>query len=180
MRSFREKLIPTAPVLLADDYNDAETLMTSYPNLVLCIVYVTSRYLPGYQELQAVLEPSISSFLQFLLCSKAANGEEEFANMQALITLYIFTRLSTVERNDRSKSSSGINFWSIKSTCEVYAVKINLHRAVQTLEVCWRSGTMPSREDKRIKLYLCWLWLFTICHEYAGYSTIVLEYGTNT
>jgi hypothetical protein len=165
--SFQAKLLLTAPILVPDDYNDVDALMRDSPNLIHSIVYVASRFIPGYQELRESLASSIASFLRGSWITSFQSSEEQASNMHALLILYIFSRSGAVERSCGSEViQSGVNFWSIKLACEAYAVHIGLHRTVDAIHAAWRSSTVLGRTDVRVRLYLYWLWLFATSHQY--------------
>jgi hypothetical protein len=166
MLRFREKLLVTAPLLIAADYEDAAKLIEQSPDLVTCIVYVTSKYVPGYAHLRTTLMSKISDFMQNLPSQNANSLTDQLTNMKALIILYLFTRTTAIQQKSEPASASSF-FWSIKSSCETYALLIGLHRSVDAVSATVREGLVLQRTDVCIQLYLCWLWLFSACHQYV-------------
>lgn len=163
MYSFRDKLLFTASIFEPSDFNDSETLSRGSPNLILCIAYVTARYVPGYQNLRVSLKARVASFLQSTLIHASLHSEKQLQDLQALIILYMFSRSGAIERF--SDSSSNVDFWSIKATCEAHALRMNLHRIAESVHARLRAGHSIQRTDNCVKLYLYWLWLFSTSHQ---------------
>jgi hypothetical protein len=139
--------------------------MAKHPNLVLCISYVTARYIPGYEEVRKSLVPAILTVLQTAFTPATRDIEDELATMQAFIILYVFQRGSVLEKTSESSAVDEISFWSAKTTCEAFAMHINLHRAVGSVKKELEMGRNLNRTDTSTRKYLYWLWLYTISHQ---------------
>ncbi|XPS80069.1 hypothetical protein M3J09_012031 [Ascochyta lentis] len=76
----------------------------------------------------------------------------------------MFTRSGAIERTADQHSSS-VDFWSVKATCEVQALRMALHRTAESLCKRLRAGDGIRRSDDLVKLYLYQLWLFSTSHQ---------------
>lgn len=153
----------TASIFERSDFDDGETLSKESPNLTTCITYVTARYVPGYHSLRVSLKERVISFMQSTFLQASTSPEKQLQDLQALIILYMFGRSGATERF--SDSSSDVGFWSIKATCEAYALRMSLHRTAEPLVARLRARHSIQRSDNHVKLYLYWLWLFSTSHQ---------------
>ena len=161
---FRQRLLICLPVLISDDYADFQSLISRYPGLVYCICYVTARFVPGYEEVRQNLVPAVSNFLHAVFTRRKYDEDEELATMQALIILHVYARGDTME----TSSESPINYWSLKATCEAFAMHINLHRSADDMRKRSGEANVLRRSDTCTKKYLYWLWLYASSQQYAS------------
>lgn len=143
-----------------------EKLLKMHPDLVACILYITSRYVSGYQELREALTNIVTSFLRSVLLSTGTTTkEQEYINLQALMILYIFTRSGAVEKQSLLKDASEISFWTIKTTCEAFSMQIGLHRSTDELNSYLRTGSLRDRHHMSVRFYISWIWMFAASHQ---------------
>ncbi|KAH7068987.1 hypothetical protein BKA63DRAFT_569851 [Paraphoma chrysanthemicola] len=162
---FKEKLLPTALILLPADFENGQTLIETSPDLVACIVFVTSRYVPGYASLRGALSRRLSDFMKRVFDSSArASPAQQMTNLTGLVILYTFTRSNAIEQKPEADTGPIISFWSVKATCETYAALIGAHRSVNILTEYLQSDMSLSRNDEHVQRYLCWVWLFSNSH----------------
>jgi hypothetical protein len=145
------------------DFSDSQALIRGSPNLTMCIAYVTARYVPGYHNLRVSLGARITLFMQSTWTQANQSFEQQLRDFQALIILYMFSRAVAIERF--SDGTSNVDFWSIKATCEAYALRMNVHRTAERLLAHLDAGHGLQRLDDNVKLYLYWLWLFSTSHQ---------------
>ena len=152
------------PLIIQTDYKNPEKLIADHPILVSCICYVTARYVLGYEKIRDSLHSVVLDFLQSVFSIKLASQEDELAILQALLILYVFARVNAAVARTEANFSNQISYWSIKSTCEAFAMHANLHRAAGYLNLQNNAGIPLMRHDLWTLKYLYWLYLFTQSH----------------
>lgn len=68
------------------------------------------------------MKQRVISFMQSTLTQASTSPEKQLQDLQALIILYMFGRSGAIEI--LPDSSSNVDFWSIKATCEAYALRM--------------------------------------------------------
>jgi hypothetical protein len=142
-------------ILDPEDFMDVNRLMAQHPDLVSCISYVTTRYIPGYQKYRDRNKTYITEFLQASFDHQHQSDAEQIRTMESLMILYAFAP-STISQP---------SFAFIRAACEAYATKIGLHRAVDAVRQLVANGTELSKNDIQVKRYMYWIWLYIISHQ---------------
>ncbi|KAH8621479.1 hypothetical protein IG631_23880 [Alternaria alternata] len=163
--SFKERLVPTAPVLDPNAYTNHERIVSDQPHLAACIVYVSSAYIAGYSGLRIAMQKGLNDFSRAMLEIQPATSAQQLTDMQVLIILYNFARPEAACSLPRQEVTSVFNLWSIKAICESYAFRIELFKTANDVLMRSQSGQLLQRSDQCVQFYLVWLWLFSNSHQ---------------
>lgn len=162
---FREKLLPHIPVLMTQDFQDADHLIETELPLVQCVCYVTARFLPGGRDIQRMLLPEVTELLKGNFTG-GSHQLNEISTLKALVILYFYANRSSPSLQDSETSRpEEILYWPLKSLIEVYAFRLSLHKSIEDFKAELQSNkSTPISEMASYRRYTFWLQIFSMAH----------------
>ncbi|KAH8811043.1 hypothetical protein F5884DRAFT_854404 [Xylogone sp. PMI_703] len=168
VKIFCDRILPFIPILTIDEFQDTDLLLQKYRNLVLCICYVTCRFLPGGGLTADILHPFILQFLQNQLTSSPVDQSTAMVTLRSLIVLHAYPQAPPGLPGDSGQSPRSL----IKALIESYAIQLNIHRSVEGVKTAIRTSSGILTASDAYKKYTYWLWLFTMSHQVCSTAIV--------
>lgn len=127
--------------------------------------YITARYLPGGKEIREALLPEVCQIPKDVYTARLGNRhDDDLCLLKALIVLYAYADLTPPSQAARATGKESLLYWSIKSSAEMYGLRLSLHRSIQELKLELRTNIADVYNTISYRRYTYWLFLYNTAH----------------
>ena len=145
-----------------DTIGDVSKLIQTQRPLAYCAAFVAARFAPGYTVLRRGMVSEINEILKLKHCSPSNQHEKLWLVIRASAILYCYSVIQPA--SDDVCSSDELGVWALKSTLEMVASRLALHRSAEELRSILDSGNEMVIDSSAFRRYIFWLWLYTMSH----------------
>ena len=122
---------------------------------------MTTRFVPGYGELRQQMIPEIANILKLKQLPAAKMREQAWTVLLSYAVLYAY---SAGQANGDLYWNNELSPWLLKSTVEMFALRLALHRSGETLRSLLEWNSEAGADSMELHRYVIWLWLYTMSH----------------
>lgn len=163
--SFNERLLHNLPFLSDETTHDISLLIRDRRPLAYSAAFVAARFVPGYQKLRRDMIPEITGILSMRHYPPQTSREHMRTLLQSYCVLFAYSLNTFVPVNEHGGLDSGdMRHYALKGIVETFARRMELYRSAEVLQASLRTGKKITEESTEIRLYMLWLWLFTMSH----------------
>lgn len=153
------------PLLTAADIQNVTDLIQHRRHLAHAIAFVTARFVPGAHSIRTRLKPYILTILASKYKPIPRDEDSLLTQLQVFAILYAYAPPHSSDAD--FEINHELSRWAVKSSVEMFALRVSLHRSVDDLRKALEQGKSVGTTTFEVRKYLSWLWLFIMSHHHS-------------